>query len=86
MGCAFEPALESSVKNKQIRHTAGGNSYLSAQIGDLEDRQGGEVLGLLAALRGNPDEVTAETVYPYQLVSIHREVFSHFIAKNWSNS
>jgi hypothetical protein len=52
-----------------------GNSYLSAKIGDLEDRQGGEVLGLLAALPGNPDEVTAETVPPCQVVSIHREVF-----------
>jgi CRP-like cAMP-binding protein len=40
-----------------------------------------EVLGLLAALPGNPDEVIAETVHPCQVVSIHREVFLHFICQ-----
>jgi hypothetical protein len=31
--------MESSSRNKQICYTAGGNSYLSVKIGDLEDRQ-----------------------------------------------
>jgi CRP-like cAMP-binding protein len=35
----------------------------------------GEVLGLRAALSGNPYEVTAETLHRCQLVFIRRETF-----------
>ena len=42
----------------------------------------GEILGLLAALSGNPYEVTAETLHPCQVAFIRRDDFLRFITQH----
>ena len=42
----------------------------------------GELLGLMAAMSGQPYEVTAETIYPCQVAFVRREDFLRFIAKH----
>lgn len=42
----------------------------------------GEVLGLAAALSGNPHEVTAETMRPCQVAFIRRDAFLRFLAQH----
>ena len=42
----------------------------------------GEVLGLMAALAGNPHEVTAEALHPSQVAFIRRDAFLNFLAKH----
>jgi len=42
----------------------------------------GEILGLMAAMSGNPYEVTAETLHPCQVAFLRRDDFLHFVAKH----
>ncbi len=42
----------------------------------------GDILGLMATVTGNPYEVTAETLYPSQVIFVRRENFLHFLAKH----
>jgi len=42
----------------------------------------GEVLGLMATMSGSPYEVTAETIYPCQVVFVRRDDFLRFVAKH----
>jgi CRP/FNR family cyclic AMP-dependent transcriptional regulator len=42
----------------------------------------GELLGLMAAMAGQPYEVTAETIRPCQLAFVRREDFVRFIGKH----
>jgi CRP/FNR family cyclic AMP-dependent transcriptional regulator len=42
----------------------------------------GELLGLMAAMAGQPYEVTAETIHPCQVAFVRREDFLRFVAKH----
>lgn len=42
----------------------------------------GDILGLMATVTGSPYEVTAETLYPSQVIFVRREDFIRFLAKH----
>ena len=42
----------------------------------------GELLGLMAAIAGQPYEVTAETIHPCQVAFVRRDDFLRFLAKH----
>jgi len=47
----------------------------------LRIAKAGEILGLMAAMSGDPYEVTAETVHPCQVAFVRRADFLRFVAK-----